>query len=634
MVERDSLQEIYNLVQTMTFGFEYETLVEVKNNMFLPLYQQLNTNRKHVQTCDISNSQPDTLTRFLLAAIFNLMSARHTFEAAKAYHGEPCPTFPLIPTKPAALQNSQATNYQQYQALNANMMDIDDGYRSPQTQKQRNTWVITFDRSVKQDNTVSLYTTFESLLMNSRNTPGKGNTLLEHIEIVSPILTWSDIKMNNVFQEFMNSVIRVNNSFEYWNNSTTSNHIHIACKDIFRTDPISLLKAAMAWWVFEPVFLLLVAPWRRGNGYCMATHAALDAKYGSDNARELFYNLNEDNYKAFLASLQLSDTVESVVALLQGVDLSSRYVAFNMLNIIKYGTLEVRLKQGSSDSKENTLFMELLAYFFASAIKNQSVNHSKHYPEHKHVLDLSWDLATQLIQTGYKLNNSYKQRCLELFHAMFAFMKLDNQHPLYKYWLQVFLVINDDRNERAISGGAKPTGYFNVFSYGSNSTEQLAKRVGRKGGLHPLPAYLNNHARIFAGFSKRWRGGIASIYPAKGVKVYGSIVQLTMSEIEQLDKFESGYTRVRIQVVCQQTNMPCNAFVYIKDNHKFTHLPSESYIQAIHKQLNDTARHHRSKILVRGLNNNGKLVTFATWQPNEGLTTKKEYHIFDTQSKK
>lgn len=162
-----------------------------------------------------------------------------------------------------------------------------------------------------------------------------------------------------------------------------------------------------------------------------------------------------------------------------------------------------------------------------------------------------------------------------------------------------------------------------LFSYGSNNVEQLSQRVKRVTPFQVSPAYIENYTRIFAGYSRRWNGGVASLYPAKGMRTYGSLVEISTQELDELDKYEQGYTRIIMPVYCLEKQGPQNAFVYVKNNPVITHLPSESYMRSIRKQLID-ARYQREKIVIRGVSLRGALSTFATWDPNHGMIIKKD----------
>jgi gamma-glutamylcyclotransferase (GGCT)/AIG2-like uncharacterized protein YtfP len=162
-----------------------------------------------------------------------------------------------------------------------------------------------------------------------------------------------------------------------------------------------------------------------------------------------------------------------------------------------------------------------------------------------------------------------------------------------------------------------------LFSYGSNNSKQLAQRVKRQGGFKTWPGYLENHVRIFADYTQRWKGGVASVHSLPGKRVYGNIVEITSGELAALDRFEEGYTRVIKKVYCQSTHSYLDCFVYVKNDHSFSHLPSEAYLRAISKMLLETERVNKSKILIRGITPRGAVKVYATWTPDDGLQIKK-----------
>lgn len=580
--------------QQMRFGFEYETLIEVKNRLFDPLYQKLKVARKDVNTsCPLEFSNDNTLTRFLLASIFNVMSDKYQFKAAQQYHGEACVTFPLFGTRQAR-----------------DMMEID---AVP-------AWVISFDSSVqaqKEGSMVPLYTSFKSLYSGAPP-PQPTERILEHMEMVSPILTWADVVEQGMLQQFLDVIIRANDSFVYWNNETTSNHVHVSCLDLFK-EPRNLVRAAMAWWMFEPIFLLLVGYWRRGNKYCQPMHLTMLSRYGEANASQLFFRLNETTYPEFFRAVGLPNNIESMITLLQGSDLSARYVAFNMLNVLKLGTVEVRLKQGSTDSEENVRFIQLLGHFFANVLNKPCVN----LGYSQDILQLSWTLWRSLMFQLGRPQFVITPDILGHVRTLFDIMVRDfvDDAEVATYWKNVIETINVSAAQGG--GGKKAKAY--LFSYGSNHVEQLGRRVGRASSAFVMsPAYLENYARIFAGNSRHWGGGVASVHPAKGKRVYGTVVEISTTELERLDAFEVGYTRQRMEVFCQDSQTVCKAYVYVRNDPLFIHPPSESYLQAIRKQLNDTARYHRSKIMIRGVNARGTLITLGYWDPKEGMVLKKQ----------
>ena len=125
-----------------------------------------------------------------------------------------------------------------------------------------------------------------------------------------------------------------------------------------------------------------------------------------------------------------------------------------------------------------------------------------------------------------------------------------------------------------------------LFCYGSNNPKQIYKRTGKDPTTYtPIPAYLPNHARIFCGYSKRWNGGVASVYPKKDIRVYGIIIDMSEDELHSMDEYETGYIRKIKYVVNIETHKKMKCHVYMKTNYEFTALPSLKYINAIKTTL-------------------------------------------------
>jgi gamma-glutamylcyclotransferase len=165
--------------------------------------------------------------------------------------------------------------------------------------------------------------------------------------------------------------------------------------------------------------------------------------------------------------------------------------------------------------------------------------------------------------------------------------------------------------------------YYPIFSYGSNHSTQLFDRCGGA-VIGPVQGYINNHARIFAGYSSRWKGGIASIHPSKGDRVMGSVFYLNKEQLEILDSWEGGYHRAMKQVVLSDGSK-IMSFVYIKDDPSFTYLPSVSYLKAIRRMLHETDP-SKKPFDIKGVMENKRIRTVAAFNAdgtmflNEKLT--------------
>ena len=138
---------------------------------------------------------------------------------------------------------------------------------------------------------------------------------------------------------------------------------------------------------------------------------------------------------------------------------------------------------------------------------------------------------------------------------------------------------------------------YNVFCYGSNSVHQLRERVGNQ-LLEAKKAFLPGYIRIFAGKSKKWKGGVASLQKAPFPTITkGSIVLLTEDELSKLDMFEGAckdatpfdrinniYRRQFVFVIDNDYHL-IECIVYIKNNKKWMTPPSQEYIIAIQKNI-------------------------------------------------
>ena len=141
---------------------------------------------------------------------------------------------------------------------------------------------------------------------------------------------------------------------------------------------------------------------------------------------------------------------------------------------------------------------------------------------------------------------------------------------------------------------------FLCFCYGSNGIEQIRQRC-KNAELQSEAALLRGWCRVFAGSSKRWGGGgVASIIPSEGDAVHGSVVKLSMEELEMLDVFEgcdssnpsskdngNVYYRDEVSVEVGQgdTVSTTPAIAYIKTNREWRGKSSIEYRRACLKNI-------------------------------------------------
>jgi gamma-glutamylcyclotransferase len=123
------------------------------------------------------------------------------------------------------------------------------------------------------------------------------------------------------------------------------------------------------------------------------------------------------------------------------------------------------------------------------------------------------------------------------------------------------------------------------FTYASNlSKQQMRERCPE--AKPRFTAILPNYKLVFAGWSRIWHGGTASIKPFRGERVRGAIYEVTEVCLKQLDKYEVGYARMNITVF-DEDNQPHQAVTFIKSGQLEESLPSKEYAAIIKQGYRD-----------------------------------------------
>lgn len=126
---------------------------------------------------------------------------------------------------------------------------------------------------------------------------------------------------------------------------------------------------------------------------------------------------------------------------------------------------------------------------------------------------------------------------------------------------------------------------MHYFAYGSNLNQKQMKERCPDG--KPLfTAVLPNYKLVFAGWSRQWRGGVASIKSLRGDRVRGAIYEVTESCLQRLDRYESGYSRLNVTVFGEDDE-PIEAITYVKDGKLEDAAPSKEYLAVIQQGLKD-----------------------------------------------
>ena len=123
------------------------------------------------------------------------------------------------------------------------------------------------------------------------------------------------------------------------------------------------------------------------------------------------------------------------------------------------------------------------------------------------------------------------------------------------------------------------------FAYAGNlSRQQMRKRC--PDSKPKFVATLPNYKLVFSGWSRDVRGGKATIKSMRGEKIRGAIYEVTDACMRQLDRYESGYTRLNVTVF-DEDNEPVQAVTYIRSGQLEESMPSKEYGAVIRQGYKD-----------------------------------------------
>ncbi len=126
------------------------------------------------------------------------------------------------------------------------------------------------------------------------------------------------------------------------------------------------------------------------------------------------------------------------------------------------------------------------------------------------------------------------------------------------------------------------------FAYGSNlNKKQMLERCPDSKPMFIVT--LHNYKLVFVGWSRQWRGGVASIKPFRGERVLGAIYEVSDRDLRRLDSYEGypgNYTRFNITVF-DEDGEPIKAITYIKSGQLEETQPSKEYLSLIQQGCRD-----------------------------------------------
>jgi len=126
------------------------------------------------------------------------------------------------------------------------------------------------------------------------------------------------------------------------------------------------------------------------------------------------------------------------------------------------------------------------------------------------------------------------------------------------------------------------------FVYGTNlSKKQMQERCPDSKPVSIVT--LHNYKLVFIGWSRQWRGGVASIRLFRGEKILGAIYEISEGDLRRLDKYK-GYpsisTRINVKVTSGFGDQ-IEAVTYIKAGQSEETQPSREYLSAIQQGYRD-----------------------------------------------
>lgn len=122
------------------------------------------------------------------------------------------------------------------------------------------------------------------------------------------------------------------------------------------------------------------------------------------------------------------------------------------------------------------------------------------------------------------------------------------------------------------------------FAYASNLSRKRMKECCPDS--EPLfTVTLPNYKLIFTGWSRKWRGAVATIRPFRGGRVLGAVYEISERDLRFLDRQEGYpdvYDRISVMVVPKDAE-PVEAVTYIKREQSEEAEPSQEYLAAIRR---------------------------------------------------
>ena len=126
------------------------------------------------------------------------------------------------------------------------------------------------------------------------------------------------------------------------------------------------------------------------------------------------------------------------------------------------------------------------------------------------------------------------------------------------------------------------------FAYASNLNKKQMKE--RCPAAKPVSIVILHHYKLaFSNWSRKWRGGVATIQPFRGERVLGAIYELSEEDLRRLDKYQGApdlYTRVNVGVNDDFGGL-IEAVTYVRTGRADEAQPSKEYVAVIKQGYRD-----------------------------------------------
>ncbi len=126
------------------------------------------------------------------------------------------------------------------------------------------------------------------------------------------------------------------------------------------------------------------------------------------------------------------------------------------------------------------------------------------------------------------------------------------------------------------------------FAYATSlSRRQMAEHC--PGAKPRMAAKLPHYKLIFAGWSRKWRGGSATIRQSQGDVLAGALYEITAPDLRQLDKYEdypATSDHLNVKVVTEEGDF-VDALTFIRKGRVEESQPSAEYLAIIRQGYRD-----------------------------------------------